>query len=168
MVSLGMVAVALLAGSCAGKPAGQRPAVDPSGPRGGGAPGAGGLMGRLPRMQRAPAPPTAGEEPPAGLVALRDELGRAMAELGQKAQPAPYYISYEVFDRTETIISASYGALVQSTSRRTRLLDTDVRVGGYGLDSTHPLRSDALRALDICHEYPELAPIYRTFPCCTR
>ena len=83
-------------------------------------------------------------ERPAGLVALQSELARAMTELGRFADPAPYFISYEVFDRDETIISASYGALVQSSSRRTRLLDTDVRVGGYGLDSTHPLRSDAL------------------------
>lgn len=81
---------------------------------------------------------------PPGLSALRGELVRAMAELGAKAQPAPYFISYEIFDRNETVISASYGALVQSTARRTRLLDTDVRVGSYELDSTHPLRSDGL------------------------
>ncbi len=83
-----------------------------------------------------------GAEPPAGLKALQAELARAMTELGGKAQPAPYFISYQVFDRNETVISASYGALVQSSSRRTRLLDTDVRVGDYQLDSTHPLRSD--------------------------
>jgi TldD protein len=82
-------------------------------------------------------------DPPAGLTALQTELRRAMKELGQKAQPAPYYISYEVFDRNETIVSASYGALVQSSSRRARSLDTDVRVGDYQLDSTHPLRTDA-------------------------
>ncbi|MBC8133743.1 MAG: hypothetical protein H7X95_12235, partial [Deltaproteobacteria bacterium] len=80
---------------------------------------------------------------PTGLAALRAELQRAMTELGGKAQPPPYFLSYEVFDRDETVISASYGALVQSSSRRTRLLDTDVRVGTYQLDSTHPLRTDA-------------------------
>lgn len=80
---------------------------------------------------------------PAGLAALRTELQRAMAELGTKAQPAPYFISYEVFDRDESVVAASYGALVQSSARRTRLLDTDVRVGSYQLDSTHPLRTDA-------------------------
>ena len=80
---------------------------------------------------------------PPGLSALRTELQRGMTELGTKAQPPPYFISYEVFDRDETLISASYGALVQSSSRRSRMLDTDVRVGSYQLDSTHPLRTDA-------------------------
>ena len=59
---------------------------------------------------------------PVGLMALQAELGRAMAELGKKADPPPYFISYEVFDREETIVSASYGALVQSSSRRTPYL----------------------------------------------
>jgi predicted Zn-dependent protease len=40
------------------------------------------------------------------------------------------------------VVSASYGALVQSSSRRARILDTDVRVGDYRLDSTHAIRSD--------------------------
>src|SRR5688572_20920495 len=46
---------------------------------------------------------------PVGLVALRAELERAMKELKGKANPPPYFISYQVFDRNETIISASYG-----------------------------------------------------------
>jgi predicted Zn-dependent protease len=88
-----------------------------------------------------------GGERPAALAALEEEIRRAMTEMAQKlkttAQPPPYFISYEVFDRDETVVSASYGALVQSSSRRSRLLDTDVRVGSYELDSTHPLRSDS-------------------------
>ena len=40
------------------------------------------------------------------------------------------------------MVSASYGALVQSSSRRSRILDTDVRVGDYNLDSTHAIRSN--------------------------
>jgi predicted Zn-dependent protease len=89
-----------------------------------------------------PLPPSAAARP-VGFVALTEELGRAKRELGVKASPAPYFLSYEIFDRTDTIISASYGALVQSTRRRSRVLDTDVRVGDYHLDSTHPLRSDS-------------------------
>ena len=87
---------------------------------------------------------------PEGLAALKAELGRAMTVLGamgnaaRRGEPSPYFISYEVFDREEITISASYGALVQSTRRRTRLLDTDVRVGTYQLDSTHPIRTEGL------------------------
>jgi TldD protein len=82
-----------------------------------------------------------GQVPP-GLQALRTELDRGMAELKTKGNPAPYYLGYEVHDRTEVVVSASYGALVQSSSRRSRILDTDVRVGDYRLDSTHAIRSD--------------------------
>ena len=88
-------------------------------------------------------PRTDGNAPmPPGLAALRDELQRGMTELKAKGNPAPYYIGYEVHDRTEVVVSASYGALVQSSSRRARILDTDVRVGDYRLDSTHAIRSD--------------------------
>ena len=74
-------------------------------------------------------------------VALEEELRAAMTELVAKGKPPPYFIAYEVHDRTE-VVSASYGALVQSSSRRSRILDTDVRVGDYRLDSTHAIRSD--------------------------
>jgi TldD protein len=79
---------------------------------------------------------------PAGLAALQAELQRGMTQLKAKGNPAPYYLAYEVHDRTEVVVSASYGALVQSSSRRSRILDTDVRVGDYRLDSTHAIRSD--------------------------
>ncbi|MEA2698267.1 MAG: hypothetical protein QOI66_2538, partial [Myxococcales bacterium] len=57
--------------------------------------------------------PTAGDgaAKPAGLSALEDELHRAMTELGTQGKPPPYFISYEVHDRTEVVVSASYGAL---------------------------------------------------------
>ena len=122
-------------------------ATDGSGPVGGitlpsGAP-VGSRPGVGPKIERID--PFAGgrSERPPGLVALDAELRRGMSELAAKAVPAPYFIAYEAIDRDETLVSASYGALVQSTSRRTRLLDTDVRVGSFALDSTHPLRSDS-------------------------
>jgi TldD protein len=125
----------VLAGCAAGGSASAPRATDTN-------PAAVGAHARLPAVERVdPFSGGVAERPP-GLLALQTELQRAMKELGDKAQPPPYFISYEVFDRRETIISASYGALVQSSSRRTRLLDTDVRVGAYQLDSTHPLRSD--------------------------
>ena len=102
---------------------------------------AGGAHGGL-RIEREAPLSGGGTDIPPGLTVLASELGHAMAELGKKATPPPYFMSYEVFDREETLISASYGALVQSSTRRTRLLDTDVRVGSYSLDSTHPLRSE--------------------------
>ena len=64
-----------------------------------------------------------------------------MHDLSAKGKPPPYFIGYEVHDRNETTVMASYGALVQSTERRTRILDADVRVGDYKLDSTHAIRA---------------------------
>ncbi len=82
-----------------------------------------------------------GQQKPPGLAALQEELQRGMHELSSKGKPAPYFIGYEVHDRQETNVMSSYGALVASTSRRTRILDVDVRVGDYKLDSTHAIRS---------------------------
>ena len=65
-----------------------------------------------------------------------------MRELSAKGKPPPYFIAYEVHDRNEVTVSASYGALVQSSARRARTLDADVRVGDYKLDSTHAIRSN--------------------------
>ena len=131
-------------GGCANAPA--PPAAGPGTTSGAivgistaGQPVAGGV-----KLERADPFVGGGAAKPWALIALDDEIKRAMAELAKKAEPPPYYIAYEAFDRDETVVSASYGALVQSSSRRTHLLDTDVRVGSYQLDSTHPLRSDAL------------------------
>jgi TldD protein len=109
---------------------------------------AGSVPNAGPRVEKIDPLAGGGATLPAGLAGLRLELARAMTMLGslgnlaRKGEPSPYFISYEVFDRDETVISASYGALVQSSRRRTRMLDTDVRVGSYELDSTHPIRSD--------------------------
>ncbi|HVT10305.1 MAG TPA: metallopeptidase TldD-related protein [Polyangia bacterium] len=82
-----------------------------------------------------------GAPKPPGLAALQEELQRGMRELSSHGKPPPYFIGYEVHDRHETNVMASYGALVQSTDRQTRILDVDVRVGDYKLDSTHAIRS---------------------------
>lgn len=103
---------------------------------------AGGAPARGPRAVRVDPRSGGGQAKPAGLVALEAELRRGMSELGAKGKPPPYFIAYEVYDRTELVVAASYGALVQSSSRRGRILDTDVRVGDYKLDSTHAIRSN--------------------------
>ena len=129
------VLIALFGSGCA---AGHSPKVgDPSGVT-----AATGVVAVGPPAEKVPPLAGGGASKPAGLSALEQEIHRAMKELGTKGKPPPYYIGYEVHDRTEIVVSASYGALVQSSVRRTRTLDTDVRVGNYKLDSTHPIRSD--------------------------
>ncbi|MYB33272.1 MAG: TldD/PmbA family protein [Acidobacteria bacterium] len=74
------------------------------------------------------------------LRAMEEELQRSMKELSANADPPPYFMSYSVTEIEQTRLASSYGALRAGTSRRTRLLDVEVRVGDYQLDNTRELR----------------------------
>lgn len=69
---------------------------------------------------------------------LKTELTRTYAELGQ-VDPPPYFLGYYMVDRETLHISASDGALVESTSDRERTLDVDLRIGTPERDHTHDL-----------------------------
>ncbi len=68
---------------------------------------------------------------------LGDELERNFQTLKQKAEPAPYYIAYEVTDQETAAVSATLGALKSSGNERGRFLDITVRVGSPKLDNYH-------------------------------
>jgi PmbA/TldA metallopeptidase C-terminal domain len=70
------------------------------------------------------------------MAAMQDEMKRSMAELRMKGEAAPYYIAYEVLDRSMSDISGRLGAIVESPLRRTRTLRVEVRVGDYTFDSS--------------------------------
>ena len=70
------------------------------------------------------------------LRAMHDEMQRSMAELRMKDEAAPYYIAYEVLDRTIADASGRLGAVVDNPPRRTRTLRVEVRVGNYTFDSS--------------------------------
>ena len=74
------------------------------------------------------------------LRAMEEELERSMNELSGNADPPPYFMSYSVTETEQTRLASSYGALRSNTSRRSRLLDVEVRVGDYQLDNTHEVR----------------------------
>jgi predicted Zn-dependent protease len=96
---------------------------------------------------------------PAGLTALEAELRRGMKALMAKGKPAPYFVENEVYDKDDIVISASQGVLVQSTERRSRILDTDVRVGDYKLDSTHIIRSSDFDFTSVLGGHPAAVPL---------
>jgi TldD protein len=73
------------------------------------------------------------------LNAMQQELNRSLQNL-KKAPVPPYFLSYQLTDNRAIQVAASFGALTNSTDRTTRLLDLDLRVGDYALDSTHPIR----------------------------
>jgi predicted Zn-dependent protease len=77
---------------------------------------------------------TAAAESPALNQILASELKRNL-DLLAKAEPAAYYISLEITDIDSYDMSASLGALVNSSGRRRRRLDCSVRVGSPEFDN---------------------------------
>jgi hypothetical protein len=78
--------------------------------------------------------PQAQESPT--FAAMQDEMHRSITELRMKGEAAPYYIAYEVLDRTISDASGRLGAIVENPPRRTRTLRVEVRVGDYTFDSS--------------------------------
>jgi len=70
------------------------------------------------------------------LAALQDEMKRSMAELRMKGEAPPYYIAYEVLDRTISDVSGRLGSIVENPPSRARTLRVEVRVGDYTFDSS--------------------------------
>ena len=92
---------------------------------------------------------------PSLLQILGQELERNFTVLKQKADPAPYFLSYEVTETESDIISAASGTLSSVTHSTHRQLDVTLRVGTPKLDNYHVLdgkrasfTSGALIALD--------------------
>lgn len=104
--------------------------------------------------------PARGESPkgkPADsvLTAMQAELHRAMSSLGtpptaasvqpvaatpadrSHETPRPYFLSYSVSDSDQVSLSASFGAITNSTAARRRFADVEVRLGSPAEDNTH-------------------------------
>ena len=79
------------------------------------------------------------------LNTLKDELQRNFDALKKKADPAPYFLSYEVTDQDTHTVSASLGVLNSSGSSHNRYLDTTVRVGDPTLDNFRRVRGERIQ-----------------------
>src|ERR1700693_383039 len=79
---------------------------------------------------------SSGSAPDVLLQTMQQELKRATTSL-TKADPAPYYLSYAVADIDGSIIWASNGSVLVSTTIRRRQADVMMRVGSAALDNTH-------------------------------
>jgi predicted Zn-dependent protease len=76
---------------------------------------------------------------------LSDELERNFTALKQKADPAPYFLGYEVTDQEEDVILASRGSIDGQNHREDRVLDTTVRVGSPKFDNYRRVGNDRVR-----------------------
>ncbi len=83
------------------------------------------------------------DKPSPVLTAMQQELERSMSVLGQQPQP-PYFLSYEITEVKAAQVEAAFGTLLASGEEESRILDVDLRVGSYDLDSSHPIRGGGL------------------------
>ena len=80
-----------------------------------------------------------GQSPSPVLGAMDAELERSMQKL--KMQPVPpYFLSYEIVDTHSFFIEGTFGQLRRSNESHSRMLDVDLRVGDYTLDSSREIR----------------------------
>ncbi len=80
------------------------------------------------------------------MKAMVDELGRSMTELVLEDLPRPYFVQFRAEDRLSYTMSAAYGGLLESSTRRTRPFRSRVRVGSYDLDNTNAGRGGGRHA----------------------
>jgi TldD protein len=76
------------------------------------------------------------------LNVMGDELKRNYEALKQKADPPPYFMSYEITEQQYHIVSASLGAITSDTGGKQRNLDVSIRVGSPKVDNYHRARGD--------------------------
>jgi TldD protein len=79
---------------------------------------------------------------PVLLDAMSQELNRNFNILKEKADPAAYFVSYEVTEEDYRSISGTLGVINNSGSGKNRALDVSVRVGTPKLDNYHRVRGD--------------------------
>jgi TldD protein len=79
------------------------------------------------------------------LRAMHDEMDRARTRLQLAGVDKPFYIEYRLLDLDVRTVTASFGALVNSSTSRTRFMSVDVRVGNYHLDSSNFISEDGFQ-----------------------
>ena len=72
------------------------------------------------------------------LSIVEAELKREMNELSKLSQP-PYYLAYRIHDTHAGYVNSSFGSLVGADSDHSRILVTDLKIGDYSFDSSHPV-----------------------------
>jgi hypothetical protein len=76
------------------------------------------------------------------LKILDEELNRNLSILKEKADPPPYFISYEVTDEEFQSVAATLGSVSHKSGSRRRHMDVSLRVGSPKLDNYHRVRGE--------------------------
>ena len=81
-------------------------------------------------------------QPSVLLDAMSQELNRNFSVLKQKADPPPYFLSYEVTEVDYHSVSGTLGTVDATSGGKSRALDVSVRVGSPKIDNYHRVRGD--------------------------
>jgi TldD protein len=73
---------------------------------------------------------------------MGEELNRNFSTLKAKADPPPYFLSYEVTEEDYHGVAATLGAITTNSHGKNRRLDVCVRVGSPKLDNYHRVRGE--------------------------
>lgn len=76
---------------------------------------------------------------------MHDELERSRNRLQLQGVEKPFYIEYRLLDLDVRSVTATFGALVSSTTTRNRFMSVDVRLGDYHLDSSNFISEDGFQ-----------------------
>jgi predicted Zn-dependent protease len=79
---------------------------------------------------------------PVLLDTMAQELNRNFTVLKEKADPPPYFLSYEVTENEYYSIGGTLGVLTSTGGGKSRTLDVSVRVGSPKLDNYRRVRGD--------------------------
>ena len=79
---------------------------------------------------------SAAPSPDPVMQVMQGELARATTGLA-KSDPAPYFLSYTVYDQHMIMLVGSYGSLLTDTEMHRRQADVTMRIGSPALDNTH-------------------------------
>jgi TldD protein len=79
------------------------------------------------------------------LDTLSDELHRNYDGLKSKADPAPYFLSYEVTEVENHSVAATLGSITSVGNSKNRYLDVCLRVGSPKLDNYHRARGERVQ-----------------------
>jgi len=103
---------------------------------------------------------TQAEKAPSGplVEALAAEIEDSMGKLESEEGEKPYFLAYTVTDTASIGIRARLGSLQGDGTSRRRILDVDLRVGDYSLDSSRKLRGRGGRGGDFGRMFASSTP----------
>ena len=82
----------------------------------------------------------AAAQTPVLLDAMSQELNRNFTALKEKADPKPYFLSYEITEQEFRAVTGVLGTVDSSNGGKNRALDVSIRVGSPKLDNYHRVR----------------------------